>query len=45
MAGSELYWVPRVAWERLVAIEDHNRPEVQRVISGSGRGLRWVLRL
>lgn len=30
MAGSELYWVPRVAWEHLVATEDHNWPEAQR---------------
>lgn len=32
MAGSELYWVPRVAWEHLVATEDHNSnwPEAQR---------------
>ena len=30
MKGSELYWVPRVAWEHLVAAEDHNWPEAQR---------------
>lgn len=47
MGGSELYWVPRVAWEHLVATEDHNWPEALRcyIISGSGRSLRWVLRL
>ena len=30
MGGSELYWVPRVAWEHLVATEDHNWPEALR---------------
>lgn len=28
--GSELYWVPRVTWEHLVATKDHNWLEAQR---------------